>query len=310
MVGALRSDDSANQGGQAALFVRTGIEWARTTFVSSDVRGGDFFGFGVAVDGDQILVGAFGEDGIAGTSLGGSAVGAVYAFSTAGEPPIDDDDDDGVDDSVPVWGAGGSLSVVVPAVGGESSLELSWVDDSSDDVGVVGFSLLVSTDGGVTFTAVDPGPVGLGTSFVVSGLSAETAYVFRVEAEDAAGNVSVDGPVSLAVSTSGGDVSVPTWVGGVVSGSDVTSSSVALSWSGATDDLGVVGYRVFVAPVGGTEFEVDPGPVGLGTSFVVSGLSSATEYVFRVEAEDAAGCLLYTSPSPRDRTRSRMPSSA
>ena len=27
-------------------------------------------------------------------------------------------------------------------------------------------------------------------------------------------------------------------------------------------------------------------------------------------AEDIEGCLLYTSPSPRDRTRSRMPSSA
>ena len=35
---------------------------------------------------------------------------------------------------------------------------------------------------------------------------------------------------------------------------------------------------------------------------------------FREETEDALGrrwyCLLYTSPSPRDRTRSRMPSSA
>ena len=29
-----------------------------------------------------------------------------------------------------------------------------------------------------------------------------------------------------------------------------------------------------------------------------------------VELHDANGCLLYTSPSPRDRTRSRMPSSA
>ena len=27
-------------------------------------------------------------------------------------------------------------------------------------------------------------------------------------------------------------------------------------------------------------------------------------------ADDAVACLLYTSPSPRDRTRSRMPSSA
>ena len=28
------------------------------------------------------------------------------------------------------------------------------------------------------------------------------------------------------------------------------------------------------------------------------------------ETVDLSGCLLYTSPSPRDRTRSRMPSSA
>ena len=41
-------------------------------------------------------------------------------------------------------------------------------------------------------------------------------------------------------------------------------------------------------------------------------------YEFKFYFEDAAGykdtilyrCLLYTSPSPRDRTRSRMPSSA
>ena len=29
-----------------------------------------------------------------------------------------------------------------------------------------------------------------------------------------------------------------------------------------------------------------------------------------VDARDTGTCLLYTSPSPRDRTRSRMPSSA
>ena len=34
------------------------------------------------------------------------------------------------------------------------------------------------------------------------------------------------------------------------------------------------------------------------------------ELVFRIEDTDSHRCLLYTSPSPRDRTRSRMPSSA
>ena len=36
----------------------------------------------------------------------------------------------------------------------------------------------------------------------------------------------------------------------------------------------------------------------------------AEEYLDREDYVDDDGCLLYTSPSPRDRTRSRMPSSA
>ena len=39
------------------------------------------------------------------------------------------------------------------------------------------------------------------------------------------------------------------------------------------------------------------------------GLNPATDYYF-VLGTDSRTCLLYTSPSPRDRTRSRMPSSA
>ena len=40
------------------------------------------------------------------------------------------------------------------------------------------------------------------------------------------------------------------------------------------------------------------------------GAQSASTAVSAVYARSAVGCLLYTSPSPRDRTRSRMPSSA
>ena len=38
--------------------------------------------------------------------------------------------------------------------------------------------------------------------------------------------------------------------------------------------------------------------------------SYATVIEFQRALQDFADCLLYTSPSPRDRTRSRMPSSA
>ena len=46
-----------------------------------------------------------------------------------------------------------------------------------------------------------------------------------------------------------------------------------------------------------------------GMTFVASE-GGANEIVLRAEHADFYPCLLYTSPSPRDRTRSRMPSSA
>ena len=41
-----------------------------------------------------------------------------------------------------------------------------------------------------------------------------------------------------------------------------------------------------------------------------SGYQDLTNQIINSELEDLITCLLYTSPSPRDRTRSRMPSSA
>ena len=64
---------------------------------------------------------------------------------------------------------------------------------------------------------------------------------------------------------------------------------------GASDDAG----RTVLAELEGE---------GISTRWVAHSKSQATGYsVILVSYE---GCLLYTSPSPRDRTRSRMPSSA
>src|SRR5664280_3148805 len=52
-------------------------------------------------------------------------------------------------------------------------------------------------------------------------------------------------------------------------------------------------------------------PLLLSSSVVEGGLRLRLRHQFRVVEEDggrAQPCLLYTSPSPRDRTRSRMPS--
>ena len=57
-------------------------------------------------------------------------------------------------------------------------------------------------------------------------------------------------------------------------------------------------------------FNTDPG-FGKGSTLGISSGSTVTNYTQNVDISTLPnGCLLYTSPSPRDRTRSRMPSSA
>jgi chitinase len=62
-----------------------------------------------------------------------------------------------------------------------------------------------------------------------------------------------------------------------------TSSSVSLSWSASTDNVGVSGYEVYQGSSSATTVT--------GTSATVSGLSASTAYSFRVRAKDAAGNL-------------------
>ena len=47
-----------------------------------------------------------------------------------------------------------------------------------------------------------------------------------------------------------------------------------------------------------------------GQDLIITGPVEALPLIRRISAEAYKNCLLYTSPSPRDRTRSRMPSSA
>mgnify|MGYP003380515207 CR=1 FL=1 len=65
-----------------------------------------------------------------------------------------------------------------------------------------------------------------------------------------------------------------------------------------------------VDPTAGGHLAVHDQPLGLQA--VEVGLGGPVGDDVAVGDEDARriGCLLYTSPSPRDRTRSRMPSSA
>src|SRR2546430_15829985 len=84
------------------------------------------------------------------------------------------------------------------------------------------------------------------------------------------------------------DTTAPTTPTGLAA-SAPTSSSLTLSWSPSTDDVGVTGYRVYR---NGT-LAASPS----GTSVSLTGLSAGVPYSFTVSAFDAAG-KASTPPAP------------
>jgi len=85
---------------------------------------------------------------------------------------------------------------------------------------------------------------------------------------------------TVNLGTGGGDTQAPTNPTNL-SASNVTDTTVDLSWNASTDNVGVTGYEVFE---GGSSI----GTV-TGTSANVTGLTAGTSYSFNVRAFDAAG---------------------
>jgi len=87
--------------------------------------------------------------------------------------------------------------------------------------------------------------------------------------------------------TSGGDTQAPSTPAGLAAGA-TTSSSIPLTWSASTDNVGVTGYQVLRAPgaSGGTFTQVGTSTT---TSFTNTGLAVNTTFRYQVRAVDAAG---------------------
>jgi hypothetical protein len=79
------------------------------------------------------------------------------------------------------------------------------------------------------------------------------------------------------------DTSAPTWVDGTLGASELTATSVRLTWSGATDDVGVTGYEI------SADGSVIATAGAATVSTVITGLAPETLTRFVVQALDAAG---------------------
>jgi chitodextrinase len=161
---------------------------------------------------------------------------------------------------------------LVRSGGTETSVSLAW-NASTDNVAVTGYR--VYRDGTLVASPV-------GTSQTVSGLTCGTSYGFGVEAVDAAGNTSARATLTAATSacSPGPDTQAPSQPANLTR-SGGTGTSVSLTWSASTDNVGVTGYRVY------RDGTLAASPSG--TSQTVSGLTCGTSYAFGVEARDAAG---------------------
>ena len=152
----------------------------------------------------------------------------------------------------------------------ETGFTLSWTA-STDNVGVTGYE--VFQDGvsiGTTAT----------TSLAVTGLTAASTYSYTVVAQDAASNVSAASTaLNVTTATPAGDTQAPT-APTALSAANVTETGFTLSWTAATDNVGVTGYEVF-------QDGVSIGTTAT-TSFAVGGLTAATTYSYTVVAQDAA----------------------
>ncbi len=157
----------------------------------------------------------------------------------------------------------------------QNSLTLTW-NASTDNVGVTGYDVFMNNNlwGTVTTTTAN-----------ITGLSASTAYSFFVRAKDAAGNVSSS---SNVVNVTTPDTQAPTAPTNLTA-SNITQTSVVLSWTASTDNVGVTGYDVYSGStlIGTTT----------STSTTVTGLSASTAYTFSVRAKDAAGNVSASSNS-------------
>jgi hypothetical protein len=88
-IGGSQSDNSASNSGAVYIFTRSGGLWTQQAYVKASIaEAGDAFGTSVALsgDGNTLVVGAVGEDGVSGNQSSNSASnsGAAYVFTRSG----------------------------------------------------------------------------------------------------------------------------------------------------------------------------------------------------------------------------------
>jgi len=120
----------------------------------------------------------------------------------------------------------------------------------------------------------------VGASFMVTGLSANTQYVFTIKTEDTQGNLSSGTSITITTTVQQTvDTTPPNDVTNLTT-SNITDTSVTISWT-ASNSSDIASYDIYENStlIGNTT----------QTTYVVTGLTAMTSYSFTVKAKDTAG---------------------
>ena|GEM_PF-5970354 len=144
---------------------------------------------------------------------------------------------------------------------------------ASDNVGVTGYTVYRN---GVPLAVV----TGASLSFSDTSVLPSTAYIYAVDASDAANNHSSASPGAAVATPSPPDTSPPTPPSNLVA-TPAGATQVNLRSSASGDDVGVTAYAIYRD--GGLLTTV------AGTSFSDTAVAPATAYTYSAYALDAAG---------------------
>src|SRR5262249_46914951 len=133
--------------------------------------------------------------------------------------------------------APGTLTVTAS---GSTQINLAW-GAATDDVGVTGYRVERCAGAGCSTFAQIATPTA--TSFSDTGLTAGTSYSYQVRASAAAGNLGPYSVVASAATLALPDTTPPSVPAGLAAVA-ASTTQISVSWTAATDNVGVIGYQL------------------------------------------------------------------
>ncbi|WP_043637075.1 fibronectin type III domain-containing protein [Nonomuraea candida] len=151
----------------------------------------------------------------------------------------------------------------------DTTASVAW-DPASDDVGVTAYGLYRNGS--------KVGADQTGRTYTFTGLTKGQTYELGVDARDATGNRSEKSTITVLAVT---DLAPPTAPGSLRL-TDLAHTTATLAWDGATDDVGLAGYGIYLddSKVGDDQTEL---------SHTFQGLGRGRAYTAGVDAVDTSG---------------------